>query len=383
MASSSGQQRLIFVDFMRGIAVLFMLEAHVFNEMLMPTLKQSTWFALLDFANGLMSPLFIFLSGFVFTIATRKKQDEIRSLGPALWKLLRRIGFIWLIAYALHLPFHSLNKMLQATTSDGWLRFYQVNALHCIAAGWLFLLVSVMVIKSEQPYRRWLFGCAITIVLATPLLWDIDFTRMMPPPVAAYVNEQHYSIFPLFPWLGFLLLGALGAAAYLDAVAAGRERDLMKQLALLGAVLLAVSYLIPLLPVTLNYGTSSVRASPFFFIKRLGFVLLLMTVGWYISNRFSSKASLLVHVGRESLFVYVAHLIMLYKNVLGGTSLVQQYGKTFKPSQCMLAALALMMLMSLAAVLWGRVKQHSFILARLATYAMSGYLLLRFLTREY
>lgn len=368
---------------MRGIAVLFMLEAHVFNEMLMPTLKHSTWFALLDFVNGLMSPLFIFLAGFVFTIATRNKQDEMRFFGPALWKLLRRIGFIWIIAYALHLPFHSLNKMLQATTLDGWLRFYQANALHCIAAGWMFLLISVMVIKSELSYRRWLVGCTITIILATPLLWDIDFTRMMPSLLAAYINEQHYSIFPLFPWLGFLLLGALGAGIYLDAVAAGRERAFMKHLVLLGTGLFVVSYVVLLLPVPLNYGTTSLRASPLFFIKRLGFVLLLLTAGWYISNKLPSKVSWLVQVGQESLLVYVAHLIILYKNVWGGTNLVHQYGKMLKPSQCTLAALVLMGVMSLAAILWGRVKQHSFILARLATYAMSSYLLLRFLTREY
>lgn len=368
---------------MRGIAVLFMLEAHVFNEMLIPTLKATSWYNLLDFANGLMSPLFIFLAGLVFTIATRNKQDDIRSFGPALWKLLRRIGFIWIIAYALHLPFHSLNKMLHATTPDGWLRFYQANALHCIAAGWLFLLTSLIAITSEANFRRWLIGSGIMVVLATPLLWEIDFTRMMPAPLAAYLNEQHYSIFPLFPWLGFLLFGAAWGAAYLDAVAAGRERAFMKNMALIGAGLLALSYVVALLPVNLSYGTSSLRASPIFFIKRLGFVLLLLTAGWHISSKFLSEASLLVQMGRESLLVYVTHLIMLYKNVWGGTSLVRLYGNRLDPSQCLLAMLALMTVMSLAALLWGRIKQHSFAFARLATYATGCYLLLRFFTKQH
>jgi uncharacterized membrane protein len=383
MASSSGKPRLIFVDFARGVAVLAMLETHIFNDLLLPVCKKTAWFKVLDFANGLVAPLFIFVSGFVFIIAGQKKQNDFRSFGPALWKLLRRIGFIWIIAYALHLPFHSFKKMLWATTTDGWLRFYQSNVLHCIAVGWLFLLASFMAIRSEHIYRRWLIGCGVTIILVAPLLWDIDFTQTMPAPLAAYMNQQHYSGFPLFPWLSFMLLGAVGAAAYLDAVKVERERAFMKNLALIGAGLLVVSFLVSLLPFNLSYGTSVLRVSPFFFMKRLGFVLLLFTAGWHFSGKFVSDSSFLVEVGRESLLVYVAHLIILYKNVLGETSLAQQYGKTLTPSQCMLAVLALMTVMSLAAIIWGWVKRHSFTAARVATYATSCYLLFKFFTREH
>ena len=41
-----------------------------------------------------------------------------------------------------------------------------------------------------------------------PLVWTIDWTRALPPFAAAYFSPATGSQFPLFPWMGFILLGA-------------------------------------------------------------------------------------------------------------------------------------------------------------------------------
>lgn len=203
--------RLVFVDLLRGGAILVMIETHVSNTFLAPPLRDTTWFHTLTFVNGLVAPSFLFVSGFVLILGSRRKADEFRTFGPAFWKQLRRIGLVWAIGYVLHLPFHSFKKILAEATAEGWLKTYQVDILHCIAVGLLFLFVSVILIKSEVVRRRWLLVSGAAAVVATPFVWQIDFLGLIPAPLAAYLNDRHYSLFPIFPWLGYMLIG--GAVA--------------------------------------------------------------------------------------------------------------------------------------------------------------------------
>ena len=48
--------RLVFIDWLRGFSILFMIETHVFNSLLKPFLKEEVWFHLLNFFNGLVAP---------------------------------------------------------------------------------------------------------------------------------------------------------------------------------------------------------------------------------------------------------------------------------------------------------------------------------------
>ena len=53
------------------------------------------------------------------------------------------------------------------------------------------------------------------VVFAMPLapgVWTVEWTRVLPSFAAAYFSPATGSQFPLFPWIGFILLGAgLGA----------------------------------------------------------------------------------------------------------------------------------------------------------------------------
>src|SRR6185436_6912147 len=45
-------------------------------------------------------------------------------------------------------------------------------------------------------------------IIVTPVVWTFDWTRALPPFAAAYLSPATGSQFPLFPWMGFILLGA-------------------------------------------------------------------------------------------------------------------------------------------------------------------------------
>jgi len=366
------KSRLAFIDLLRGWAILVMIEVHVFNAFVLPELRSTSWFHALNFINGLVAPSFTFISGFVFLLASQKKLESFRSYGPAFWKQAGRIGMIWLIGYSLHLPFFSLHRTLTETTANDWLRFYQSDVLHCIAFGLLFLFLSRLVIHKDRTYRIFLLLSGFTVLLATLFIWDLDFLLWLPSPLAAYLNSQHFSLFPLFPWLAFMLFGGYFAAGYVNAREQQKEKDFILRFALKGAILFALSAIGRELVAGFPVGSSDVRANPFFFFERLGIVILFLTLCWFYAEYRKTEKSFVLDASRESLMVYAAHLLVIYGQFWHERSWAFYYGKTFGVLECLIATCGLLALMVSAAVVWGWLKRNHLPLARLMFFMFVG-----------
>ncbi len=380
--------RLIFVDLLRGWAILVMIETHVFNAMIVPGLKETTLFDILSFINGMVAPSFLFVSGFVFFVSSRRKIGDFRRFGAAFWKQMGRMALIWFIAYGLHLPSFSFKRMFTETTAEGWLKFYQVDILHCIVAGWLFLLFCLIFIRSEVFYRRWMTVSGLVTVFVTPFLSGTDLNQFFPAPISAYFNGQHYSIFPLFPWLGFMILGGLTASLYVKAMSEGYQKQFMIRLALIAASLVALSSLLSLIPLQVEYASTGWRDNPLFFFIRFGVVLLLLATCWYYADRWDTRSRQgagsagILDVSRESLFVYVAHLLIIYGKYSDDKSFEQTYGKTFSTVECLFASLGLAVLMSLTARYWSWLKGRSRTASRAISYAVAAAAVIIFFIKE-
>jgi uncharacterized membrane protein len=370
--SNQTRSRLAFIDLLRGWALLVMIEVHVFNAFLQSGPKAASWFQTLTFINGLVAPSFTFISGFVFLIASRRKLESFRSYGSAFWKQIGRISLIWIIGYALHLPFFSFYWMRTATTETGWLMFYQVDILQCIAFGVLVLFLLRLAIRSDRTYRIVLAVLGVTVIVASPFVWDIDFLQWIPDPLAAYINSRHYSLFPLFPWLGFMLFGGVFAAGYITAREQHREREYIVRLAVLGAIVVFVSIVGRELLGDSHIGSSDIRANPLFFFERLGIVVLLLVACWFYAEYRKTEKSFVLDVGRESLMVYTAHLLVIYGRFWNERSLAFYYGETWSVTQCIASTLLLAAVMSAAAIGWGWMKRNHMPLARVWFWLFSG-----------
>ena len=375
------KSRLAFIDLLRGWAVLVMVEVHVFNAFIRPDIRTEDWFKALNFINGLVAPSFIFISGFVFVLTSQKKIESFRSFGYPFWKQLGRIGLVLLTGYALHLPFYSLHRIITDTVEKGWLVFYQSDVLHCIAIGLLLLFLLRLAINDNRVYRAVLFLGGLIVIGIAPFIWNIDFINFMPAPLAAYMNGQHYSIFPLFPWMGFMLFGGFFAMGYSAAREAGREQVYISRLALVGALVMVGGAIIDALPIHIHIASSDIRANPFFFLERLGIVLLLLTICWYYAAWRHTERSFVLDAGRESLMVYAAHLLVIFGQFWQYHSLYFYYGKSAGVVSCIVATLVLVTLMVAAAKLWEWLKQNHLPLARVMFWIFAGTTLLVFILK--
>jgi uncharacterized membrane protein len=374
--------RLIFIDLLRGWATIVMIEVHVFNAFLFPSLKETDWFRILNYVNGWVAPSFLFVAGFVFVIASGRKLQDFRTFGKAFWRQIGRIALIWIVGYGLHLPFFSFTRTVNETTQAGWLQFYQSDILHCIAIGLLIVFLGRILIKSDATYQKFLVTTGLIFVLAAPFLWDIDFTRSLPAALAAYLNGQHYSLFPIFPWIGFLTFGAVTAIGFKGTKAADKELDYLKLIGYVSGVLIVGGTLLSELPVRIPLVSSAIRANPLFFASRLGIVLLLMLLCWYYAERRKTEKSFVLDAGRESLVVYTAHLLVIYGQYWNDKSLAYWHGGTLGVVQCILATLGLMILMVAGAKVWGATKRRSLPTARALSFATGLVVLLVFLLKK-
>jgi uncharacterized membrane protein len=363
----SEKTRLLFIDLLRGLAILIMIEVHVFNAFMRPELKATQWFSILNFINGLVAPSFLFISGFAFIISTQNKHDELFKFGALFWKKMSRIGLIFLLGYSLHLPFFSLAKIIREVTPQLWISFYNVDVLQNIAAGLLYILLARVFIKSDKVFFYFiLISCAL-FIFVSPFIWEHDFANYFPVPIACYFNSVYGSFFPLFPWIGFLLAGAVCSILYLKSREINNEKSFIIQVAALGLILIAAGhfYLSPLFP----RAYTAIKPHPMFFFERLGYVLTFLSLCWKFSSMFETRGKIIIEMGRESLLVYYLHLQIIYRKFLNGKSLDSIAGASYGVWECIIYTIALIILMIVAAKIWGGFKRKS---RKGAQYVTSG-----------
>jgi uncharacterized membrane protein len=346
-------KRLLFIDLLRGWALLVMIEVHVFNAFLKPEIKLQSWFGYLNFINGLVAPSFLFISGFAFMIASQRKLEDFRKFGYAFWRQIGRILLIWGVGYSLHIPFLSLHKMQTRVIDEMWRQFFAVDVLQCIAFGLLLMFVIRLLIKSDKIYNIIIVILGIISAVVAPFIEHIDFSLFLSKPVAAYLNSFNGSLFPLFPWLGFMLAGGIASSLYAKAKEGNYEEKYLKQVMYGSFIVLVISYILLYVPAIGDF-----KPSPVFFLERLAIVLLLMIGLRYYELRRKTEKSFVLDVGRESLLIYWLHLQVIYRKFWDDKSMENIVNFSMNVLEAIGSTLLLAFLMVITAKIWGAFKKR-------------------------
>ncbi len=346
----SEKNRYYSADLLRGLAILVMIEVHVFNAFLSPEFSNTKWFAILNFINGLVAPSFLFVSGFAFQVSSNSKLDVMRQIGKPFLKKIARMFQIILIGYALHLPFFSLSRILNNSNPQLLSGFFAVDVLQCIGVGLLFLFLLRLLIKSDTFYHYILITTLLFVMILSPFVWQINFTNWFHPFFANYFNRLNGSLFPIFPWLNFILAGAIFAKYFVESRLNGNEEAFIKKTAFVGLGLLIFGHLFfsNFIPIHLRI----FLPHPIFYFERLGYVLSLFVVCWFWDKKLTSGKSFVLKASSESLLIYWLHLIIIYRQFYDGIGLANGIGKTLGLVDVILATIILIALMLVAANIW-------------------------------
>jgi uncharacterized membrane protein len=373
-APPQGAHRVIFIDLARALAVAFMLYGHTTSALLAPAYQAGRWYDIWQFQRGLTSSLFLLLGGFAFSIATTRHWGSHLRWSPALVKRLRRFALFVVLGYALHLPASRFSAML-AVDESKWRAFLAVDVLQLIGVSFIAIQLLVLVARSRRVFMLVTLGLATVMVLFTPSIWEIDWTRRLPPFAAAYFSQASGSQFPLFPWMSFILLGAGLGQLYARWGASDLSAFAQRALIFPGVVLVCISY--ALRPRTSQFfGFGPGNFVPGEIMMRVGACLLILAAFAHLSRYINRLPHIFGAVAQESLLIYFVHLCIVYGSVWNA-GLVQFYGASRTPLQTLALVVLVIGSMVLLAWYWNGFKHVRPKAARGVSYVVGAALVLR------
>src|SRR6185312_10594127 len=197
-------KRYPFLDWMRGLAVLVMIQCHTFNSFTRMDEREGGIYVLTQFVGGMAAPLFLFMAG--MTTGFQMESLERREpSGRRRWRTaLRRGGYILGIAFLFRFT-NWLFSMPHASATE----ITRVDILNCMGVG-LGVLAVAAVFPGVARVRFALLA-GVAIMAASPPVANLDWSgapELLRDYIAPTANRGH---FPFFPWAGYLAFGlALG-----------------------------------------------------------------------------------------------------------------------------------------------------------------------------
>lgn len=217
--------RIFAFDWLRGVAVLVMIQTHAL-VLLLPSIHAQPFYVRLVAIDGLVAPSFIFSAGFALALVQVRAGLAGRRREQAL-KTLKRIGEVLLVASVINVIWFPI------TREPKWL--LRIDILHCIGLSLLLVLPLLVGLSTRPRLLRWvLLVLALAIFAVSPLGEQLTgvaqlFLNRKP----GVLDETTGASFPLLPWAGYVFLGASFGATV---GAMKSERELWGWLGLLGSI---------------------------------------------------------------------------------------------------------------------------------------------------
>jgi uncharacterized membrane protein len=376
--------RYLFIDLFRTIIILLMLEGHVVRQFLSPEMKSTTLFFLHEIFHGITAPAFLFGAGLTFVISSHRRWKEYHRWGPELERRFRRILMIFCLGIFLHLPFFSFRKVLFEATPRDLLVLFQSDVLTCISVGLLTLHLLLLFFRREDRFQGAVIVSLIVTVIATPVVWEIDFLHYTPLLLAQLSNSLHGSPFPLFPFLGYLFAGVAVSNRFVIAAEAGAVPEFMKRLAIGGTLAFTAGLLSAAIPFSIYRAVDFWYTSPAYFLIRLGVLFVATAAVWRAGRSMPRALGSLLVLGKESLLVYVLHLLVLYGSVLNATESLVGILPAEPGLPASLGVLTgLTALMYFCARWWNGLKTRSAAAYRMVQVSVGSVMLFLFFTNDY
>jgi uncharacterized membrane protein len=348
---AQSKPRYQFIDLFRFTAGFFMIQGHVFDALLSHQVKSASWYYIHDFFHGFIAPMFLFASGVAYGVATIGNWDKHTVWGEPVRRRIWKFLALMAVGYALHLPYFSLWKTINSATALQAKSMVQVDALQCIGITLLILQVSVFLLRKTETFIRVVGIAAVLVLLGSPVMWSVSLTGRLPLWLAAYFNAENGSWFPLFPWSAYILCGVVFGYFFLKA-RNHRERVTMvlKYSGITGAFALAALFAAGL-PLTIYPPHDYWKSDPSMILLRLCIVSVVAAVIFLLEHYVQSPSRVPAIMGRESLFVYIVHLLIVYGSVIG-PGLSSYIGPTLSLAQSLGVTALVFAVVMVLTVLW-------------------------------
>jgi uncharacterized membrane protein len=320
--------RLAYVDWMRGLACVAMIQAHCYDSWLNPEARRTNLYRWSQDFSTLPALIFLFLCGVSFALVTERLRQQKRPSAEIFKTAILRGVEIFGLALLLRVQEFVLGYPLSPRTD--LLRVDVLNilgiSLILMALFWR-LTVAPAADHAGLASQRWrnrritlALLVAATIAMATPPLWTTHRLRFLPWMLESYINGVHIYgapqpyLFAIFPWCGFAFVGLAFGLFILSDFACRREVLALAIAAGVGIVACALSQWWDYSGVKIYAVHDYWHSSPNFFLMRCGILLILAFAifAWCRWGWATKGFSPFIQFGKTSLLVYWAHIEFVY-----------------------------------------------------------------------
>jgi uncharacterized membrane protein len=302
-------KRFPFLDWMRGLAVVIMIQCHTFNSFTRLDLREGGPYVLTQFIGGMAAPLFLLMAG--MTTAFQMESLERREPNPLRrWAIsLKRAAYILAIAFTFR-----FTNWLFSVPHAGLAELTKVDILNCMG-------VAMAVLAAGAAFRgnariRFAVGAGLVIAALSPVMTNLPWSGT-PALLQEYlVPGAGRGRFPFFPCAAYVAFGqAIGAMV--KRAAAERFERLMLWSMLIGFAMVFGGQYFSNIPYSVYTKSSFWSDSPALIVIRVGICLMIMA-GAYLWTEYCVGAgwSWMQAMGKNSLMVYWVHVMIVYGSLV-------------------------------------------------------------------
>lgn len=301
--------RRAYIDWLRGLAVVIMIEAHTIDAWTVtdPVIRASAQFKLLQFIAGWAAPLFLWLAGVSVALAMASHLRKGRTVADASWQVQKRGWEVLAMAYLFRLQSFMLSP------ASSWKGLLKVDILNIMGVAMVAAAWCTARGKTDRSRALWLLVPAALCVLLAQYAPGWAWPELLGDRLQGYVRLLGKGgNFTLFPWAGFVFIGAWMGQLLLVNRDAAADRQFHLRLGLIGAAIAIAAYGFGHVPAITPYSTYWFSSTSWF-LMRLGVMIVMLALAWLWMQRATAQRwSPMVLFGQTSLFVYWVHVEVVY-----------------------------------------------------------------------
>jgi hypothetical protein len=295
--------RLEYLDWVRGIGAVIMLQGHVFHSFLRSDLKTTGAYTLSQFVGGMPPALFLFLTGVTLAFLMDSIERKGMAPGERVWQSLRRAGYLFFLAFAFRLQLWVFTGF-----PAPWQGVFKVDVLNCM--GISIALLSVMALFKTTERIRLCAVLGLAIALLSPMISEMNWSGV--PWIVRNYLVPDYNSFGIFPWGAYLAFG-VSAGSVIRAIPRDATERAMQWSALLGGALILGSQYMANSSFHIYAKSEYWLNSPAQVLTKVGVLLLMVSLA-FVWTRYGAGEgwSWIRQFGVTSLLVYWVHIELVY-----------------------------------------------------------------------
>src|SRR5262245_40672954 len=135
--------RIVFLDWLRGLAAIIMLQGHVFHAFVQPSERNNPPYIFSQFFGGQAAAIFLFLTGVTYGLGMNRR--EYMSPGRRVLAALKRARYLFLLAFLFRLQTFAFSWPY-----GSWGDLLRVDVLNLMGATATVLAISALFLGLQR-----------------------------------------------------------------------------------------------------------------------------------------------------------------------------------------------------------------------------------------